>query len=47
MDFIVTILGITFALFASGALTLVILFLSCDIAAEQEKKQTLEGKKKQ
>jgi hypothetical protein len=46
MDFIVTILGITFALFASGALTLVILFLSCDIAAEQEKKRALEEKKK-
>jgi hypothetical protein len=33
MDFIVTLLGIVFALIASGALALVVLFLTCDAAA--------------
>ena len=39
MDLIITILGIIFALTASGVLALVILFITCDAAAEEERKR--------
>ena len=42
MDFIVTLLGIVFALIASGALALVVLFLTCDAAAEKEERKRHE-----
>jgi hypothetical protein len=43
MDLIITILGIIFALTASGALALVILFVKCDlVAAEEERKRNHE-----
>jgi hypothetical protein len=42
MDFIITLLGIVSALIASGALALVILFLSCDAAAEREERNRHE-----
>jgi len=45
MDFIGIFCGITFALVSFGALTVIALFVSCDLAAEQERKQDLESKK--
>ena len=44
MDIIIALLGIVFALIASGALALVILFLSCDAAAEKEERNRHENK---
>jgi hypothetical protein len=42
MDFIITLLGIVSALIASGALALVVLFLTCDAAAEKEERKRYE-----
>ena len=45
MDFLRTICAIIFALVSFGALAVIALFVSCDLAAEQERKQALEDKK--
>lgn len=45
MDFIGAILGIAFSFLAVGSLGLIALFVSCDAAAEEEKKQDLKKKK--
>ena len=45
MDLIGIFCGIIFALVSCGLLAVIALFVSCDLAAEQEKKQILEDKK--
>lgn len=45
MDFLRTICAIIFTLVSFGALAIIALFISCDLAAEQERKQKLEDKK--
>jgi hypothetical protein len=44
MDLIGILCSIIVALISFGALALIVLFLSCDLAAEQEKKQALKDK---
>ena len=44
MEFIRVVCGIIFALVSLGLFALIALFISCDLAAEQEKKQTLKDK---
>jgi hypothetical protein len=39
MDFIGIFCGITFALVSFGALTVIVLFISCDRAAEREQQE--------
>lgn len=46
MEFLRTICAILFALVSFGAFAIIALFISCDLAAEQERKQALEDKKK-
>ncbi len=45
MDFIGIFCGIIFALVSMGLLSIIALFISCDLAAEEEKKQSLKNKK--
>jgi hypothetical protein len=45
VDFIGIFCGIIFALVSMGLLSIIALFISCDLAAEEEKKQSLKNKK--
>jgi hypothetical protein len=45
MDIIGIFCGVIFALMSFGLLAIIALFISCDLAAEEEKKQGLKNKK--
>ena len=45
MDFIGIFCGIVFALVSFGLLAIIALFISCDMAAEEERKHRHENKK--
>ena len=45
MTVINIVLGVLFAFIATGLLGIIALFISCDIAAAEEKKKSYENKK--